>query len=95
MGQVDLAEEKSARIVVDKSRCLRAVRGNGATLLFLSLVIDADSEPATDRINFSRWRKRMSPDDILEQSDFARRDAEPHVRSDRTPRGRNGDRAAS
>jgi hypothetical protein len=71
MGQVDLAEEKSARIVVDKSRCLRVVRGNGATLLFLSLVIDADSEPATDRINFSRRRKRMSPDNVLEQSDSA------------------------
>ena len=71
MGQVDLAEEKSARIVVDESRCLRAVRGNGAALLFQSLVIDADPEPATDRINFSRRRKRMSPDDILEQPDFA------------------------
>ena len=54
-----------------RSRCLRAVRGNGAALLFQSLVIDADPEPATDRINLSRGRKRMSPDDILEQSDFA------------------------
>ena len=53
-------------------RCLRAVRGNGATLLFESLVIDLDPEPTTDRINFGRRRKRMSPDDVLEQSDFAR-----------------------
>jgi hypothetical protein len=70
-GQVALGEAKSVRIIVDEIRCLRAVRGNGATLLFLSLVIDADSEPATERINFSRRRKSMSPDDILEQSDFA------------------------
>ena len=78
-----------------RARCLRAVRGNGAALLFHGLAIDADPEPASDRINFSRGWKRMSPDDILEQSDFRRRDAEPHARSDRTPRGRNGDRAAS
>ncbi|HWY81497.1 MAG TPA: hypothetical protein VNY10_06095 [Roseiarcus sp.] len=50
--------------------CLRAVRGNGAALLFVRLVIDADPEPATDRINLSRGWERMSPDDILEQSDF-------------------------
>ena len=51
--------------------CLRTVRGNGAALLFLGLVIDADSEPATNRINLGRRRKRMSPDDLLEQSDSA------------------------
>ena len=51
--------------------CLRAVRGNGAALLFDGLAIDADPEPATDRINLSRGRERMSPDDVLEQSDFA------------------------
>ena len=70
MGQVDLAEEKSAGIVVDERRCLRAVRGDGATLLLHRLVIDADPEPATDWINLSRGWERMSPDDILEQSDF-------------------------
>ena len=53
MAQVDLAEEKSARIVVDKGTCLRAMRGNGATLLLDGLLIDADPEPATDRINLS------------------------------------------
>ena len=68
MGQVDLAEEKSAGIVVDESRCLRAVRGNGATLFLHGLIIDADLELATDGINLSRW-ERMAPDDILEQSD--------------------------
>ena len=47
MGQVDLAEEKSGRIVVDEGTCLRAVRGNGASLLFLGLAIDADPEAAT------------------------------------------------
>jgi hypothetical protein len=70
MGQVDLAEEKSGRIVVDQMGCLRAMRGNGAALLFLVLVINADPEPATNRINLRRGWKRMSPDDILEQSDF-------------------------
>ena len=44
MGQVDLAEEKSAGIVVDESGCLRAVRGNGAAFLLDGLMIDADSE---------------------------------------------------
>ena len=34
-------------------------------------LINADPEPATDRINFRRGRKRMAPDDILEQSEFA------------------------
>jgi hypothetical protein len=71
MGQVDLAEEKSAGIVVDESACLRAVRGNGASLLFPGLAIDADPEPAMNRINLGRGRKRVSPDDILEQPDFA------------------------
>ena len=71
MGQVDLAEEKSARIVVDERRRLRAVRGNGAALLLHRLVIDADPEPTADRINLSRGRERMSPDDILQQSHFA------------------------
>jgi hypothetical protein len=51
--------------------CLRAVRGNGAALLFVRLVIDADPEAAMNRINLSRGRKRVSPDDILEQPDFA------------------------
>ena len=60
MGQVDLAEEKSAGIVVDESACLRAVRGNGASLLFLGVAIDADPEAAADGINFRRGRKRMS-----------------------------------
>ena len=69
MGQVDLAEEKSAGIVVDESRCLRAVRGDGETLPLHRLVIDADPKPAT--INLSRGWKRMSPDDIFEQSDSA------------------------
>ena len=54
-----------------RSRRLRAVRGNGAALFFERLVIDADPEPAADRINLSRGRKRMAPDDIFEQSDFA------------------------
>ena len=71
MGQVDLTEQKSGRIVDDQMGCLRTVRGDSAALLFLSLVIDADPEPAMDRINLSRRRKRMSPDDIFEQSDFA------------------------
>ena len=94
MREVDLAEEKSAGIVVDESRCLRAVRGNGAALLLHRLVIDVDPETASDWINLSRGWERMSPDDILEQSDFP--DATLDLtRSVRTPRGRNGDRAAS
>ena len=48
--------------------------------------INADPEAAPDRINFSRGRKRVAPDDILEQSELRLRDAEPHVRSGRTPR---------
>ena len=71
MGQVALGESKSVRIVVDKIACLRAVCGNGAALLFESLLIKADPVPATDRINFGRGRKRMAPDDILEQPEFA------------------------
>jgi len=71
MRQVDLAEEKSAGIVVDESACLRAVCGNGASLLFLGLAIDADPEAAMHRINLSRGWKRVPPDDILEQPDFA------------------------
>ena len=70
MGQVDLAEEKSAGIVVDETSCLRAVRGDGAALLLHRLMIDADPETASDWINLSRGWERMSPDDILEQSDF-------------------------
>jgi hypothetical protein len=69
MRQVDLAEEKSTGIVVDESACLRAVRGNGAALLFVRLVIDADPEPAMNRINLGRGWKRVPPDDILEQPD--------------------------
>src|ERR1700733_10473315 len=72
MREVDLTEEKSAGIVVDESACLRPVRGNGAALLFLGVAIDADPEAAADGINFCGRRKRMSPDDILEQSDYAR-----------------------
>ena len=53
-----------------RASCLRAVRGDGAALLLHRLVIDADPEPASDWINLSRGRERMSPDDILEQSDF-------------------------
>jgi hypothetical protein len=68
--EVDLAEEKSAGIVVDETSCLRAVRGDGAALLLNRLVIDADPETASDWINLSRGWERMSPDDILEQSDF-------------------------
>ena len=71
MRQVDLAEEKSAGIVVDESACLRAVRGNGASLLVPGLAVDADPEAAMNRINLGRGSKRMSPDDILEQPDFA------------------------
>ena len=71
MGQVDLAKEKGPGIVVDESRCLRAVRGDGETLPLHRLVIDADPKPATNRINLSRGWKRMSPDDIFEQSDSA------------------------
>jgi hypothetical protein len=37
MVEVDLAEEKSTGIVVDESGCLRAVRSDGAALLFLIL----------------------------------------------------------
>jgi hypothetical protein len=68
-GQAALYESKSLRIVVDEGRCLRAVCGNGAALLFERLWINSDPEP-TDRIHLSRGRKRMSPDDILEQSEF-------------------------
>jgi hypothetical protein len=46
MGQVDLAQEKSAGIVVDESTCLRSVCGNGATLLFEDLAIKGDPESA-------------------------------------------------
>ena len=67
---VDLAKEKSPGIVVDESRCLRAVCGNCATLPLHGLIIDADPESATHRINVSRGRKRVAPDDILEQSDI-------------------------
>ena len=94
-SQAALGESKSVRIVVDKIACLRPVCGNGAPLLFKSLMIKADPVSATDRINFGRGRKRMAPDDVFEQSEFAVRDAEPDARSDRTPHGRNADRAAS
>jgi hypothetical protein len=43
--------------------------GNGAALLFESLLINLDPEP-TDRIHFGQGRKRMSPHDILEQSEL-------------------------
>jgi hypothetical protein len=45
MGEVDLAEEKSAGIVVDERRGLRPVRGKRAALLLHRLVIGADPEP--------------------------------------------------
>ena len=54
------------RVVVCE-RCAAMAR----RFLSMRLVIDADPEPAADRINLSRGRKRMSPDDILEQPDFA------------------------
>jgi hypothetical protein len=68
-SQIDLAEKKSAGIVVDELRCLRAVRRNGAALLVERLLINLDPKP-TNRINLSRGRKSLSPDDILEQSEF-------------------------
>ena len=93
-AQLALGESKSGRIVVNEIACLRAVRGNRATLFFESRVIEADPEP-TERVNLGRGWKRRSPNDILEQPEFALRDAEPHGRSDRTPRDRSEDRVAS
>jgi hypothetical protein len=70
-SQAALGEPKSVTIVVNEIAGLRTVRGNGAALLFEGLKIEADPEPARDLINLSRGRKRMSPDDILEQSELA------------------------
>ena len=47
------------------------MRGNGLALLFESRLINADPESAADRINLSRSRKRVAPDDVFEQSQFA------------------------
>jgi hypothetical protein len=68
--EVDLAEEKSAGIVIDETSCLRPVCGNGAALLLHRLVIDTDPEPATDRVNVRRRWQRMAPDDVFEQPEF-------------------------
>src|SRR6202012_5636473 len=71
MRPVDLAEEKSAGIVVDEIACLRSMRGNGTSLLFESILINEDPESTANRLNLHRRRKRMAPDDILEQLPLA------------------------
>jgi hypothetical protein len=69
MGQVDLAEEQSAGIVVDESRCLRAVRGNGATLFLHGLIIGADLALRIGSTSVEGGSV-CPPDGILEQSNF-------------------------
>ena len=54
MGQVDLAEEKSAGIVVDERQLSASGARQWRGAFLHRLVFDADPEPASDWINLGR-----------------------------------------